>query len=116
MHCPVASLPPPDGKYLVFRVSLAATEAAVVHVIDVATAKRRSERLEQVTCAAPWWLLDSRVCYNRFAGCPADSPDYYNDRSVRFGIELWRFYIDVSEISNRSRTPVISITSPAARS
>lgn len=75
--------PSPNGKYLVFGVSLAGTEAAVGYVVDVVTGKRLDDRLEHVPYAAPSWLPDSSgFFYNRFAGRPAASPDYYNDRSV----------------------------------
>ena len=38
-------LPSPDGKYLAFGVSLAGTEAAVGHVVDVTTGKRLDDAL-----------------------------------------------------------------------
>ena len=53
------------------------------HVVDVTTGKRLDDRLEHVPYAAASWLSDSSgFFYNRFAGRPASSSDYYNDRSV----------------------------------
>jgi prolyl oligopeptidase len=76
-------LPAPDGRHVVLGVSLGGTEAAVGHVVEVASGKLLADRLADVPYAAPAWLPNGiGFFYNRFAGRPIGAADYYNDRTA----------------------------------
>lgn len=75
--------PSPNGRYLAFGVALAGSENAVGHIVEVSTARLLPDRIADAQYPATSWLPDeSGFFYNRFAGRPAGSADFYNDRSL----------------------------------
>ncbi|MEG3123391.1 prolyl oligopeptidase family serine peptidase [Sphingomonas sp. GB1N7] len=108
-------VPSPTGRYLAFGVALAGTENAVGHVVEVASARLLPDRIVDAQYAAASWLPDdSGFFYNRFAGRPVGSPDYYNDRS------LWLHRVDTAQSVDRkimaagmnAAVPMSAISSP----
>ena len=76
-------VPSPSGRFLAFGVALAGSENAIGHVVEVASARLLADRVVDAQYAATAWLPDeSGFFYNRFAGRPAGSADFYNDRSL----------------------------------
>ncbi len=85
-------VPSPSGRFVVFGVSLAGTENAIGHIVEVATGRMLADRLTDVQYANPSWLPDEEgFFYNRFAGRPIGSSDFYNDRS------LWLHRVDTAQ-------------------
>ena len=108
-------VPSPSGRYLAFGVALAGSENAIGHVIEVASARLLPDRLADAQYAAASWLPDdSGFFYNRFAGRPAGSADFYNDRS------LWLHRVDTAQSADRkimaadmdASVPMTAISSP----
>jgi prolyl oligopeptidase len=71
----------PDGKYLMYGISPAGSENAVIEIMEVATGKVLPDRIDRSQYASPAWLPDSSgFFFNRLAeGTKAGSPDYYKN-------------------------------------
>ncbi len=107
--------PSPTGRFLAFGVAIAGSENAVGHVVEVAGARLLPERIADAQYAAASWLPDdSAFFYNRFAGRPAGSADFYNDRS------LWLHRVNSPQSADRrimaagmdAGVPMTAISSP----
>ena len=89
-------VPSPTGRYLAFGVALAGSENAAGYVVDVASGQLLGDRLVDAQYPATSWLPDdSGFFYNRFAGRPAGSSDFYNDRS------LWLHRVNTQQTADR---------------
>lgn len=108
-------VPSPSGRYLAFGVALAGSENAVGHVVEVASARLLADRVADAQYAGASWLPDdSGFFYNRFAGRPAGSADFYGDRS------LWLHRVDTAQSADRrimaagmdAGVPMTAISSP----
>ena len=108
-------VPSPTGRYLAFGVALAGSENAVGHVVEVATARLLPDRIADAQYAGAAWLPDdSGFFYNRFAGRPVGSADFYNDRS------LWLHRVDTAQAADQkimaagmdAGVPMTAISSP----
>ncbi|GAA0731887.1 prolyl oligopeptidase family serine peptidase [Sphingomonas japonica] len=108
-------VPSPSGRFVAFGVALAGSENAVGHVVEVAGARLLAERIVDAQYAAAAWLPDdSGFFYNRFAGRPAGSADFYNDRS------LWLHHVGTAQAADRrimaagmdAGVPMAAISSP----
>ncbi len=108
-------VPSPTGRYLAFGVALAGSENAVGHVVEVASGRLLADRVADARYAGASWLPDdSGFFYNRFAGRPAGSADFYSDRS------LWLHRVDTAQGSDRkimaagmdAGVPMSAISSP----
>ena len=70
----------PDGGHVVYGLSAAGSEDSVIHILVVATGEILPERISRTQYANPSWLPDSSgFFYNRLAGAPLGSVDYYKD-------------------------------------
>ena len=60
--------PSPDGKYLAYALSTGGSDWEVLHVMDVATARERPDRVRWVKFSGISWTRDDRgFFYSRFA-------------------------------------------------
>jgi prolyl oligopeptidase len=70
----------PDGSHVVYGLSPAGSEDSVIHILVVGTGEILPERISHAQYASPSWLPDSSgFFYNRLAGAPLGSVDYYKD-------------------------------------
>jgi prolyl oligopeptidase len=71
-------LPSPDGALVLFGVSEAGSEDAVLQVIETASGKVLADRIDRTQYASPSWTNDGRAFYfNRLASTDKTSLDYY---------------------------------------
>jgi prolyl oligopeptidase len=108
-------VPSPSGRYLAFGVASAGSENAIGHIVEVASGRLLPDRLADAQYAAASWLPDdSGFFYNRFAGKPPGSADFYNDRS------LWLHRVDTAQVADErimaagmtASVPMSAISSP----
>ena len=70
----------PDGRHVVYGLSAAGSEDSVIHIMAVDSGELLPERISRAQYASPSWLPDSSgFFYNRLAGAPHGSTDYYKD-------------------------------------
>ncbi|MBV8143532.1 MAG: S9 family peptidase [Gammaproteobacteria bacterium] len=70
----------PDGRHVVYGLSPAGSENSVTHVMEVDSREILPERISGTQYASPSWLPDSSgFFYNRLAGAPLGSIEYYQD-------------------------------------
>jgi prolyl oligopeptidase len=71
--------PSPDGKYVMYGISPAGSENAVIEIMEVASGKVLPDRIDRAQYASPSWLPDgSGFFFNRLAeGAKAGTTDYY---------------------------------------
>lgn len=71
----------PDGKWIVYGMSAAGSENAVIEIMEVATGKILPERIDRAQYAGPSWLPDSSgFFFNRLAeGEKLGSLGYYKN-------------------------------------
>ncbi len=108
-------MPSPDGKHLVFGVSIGGSEASIGHIINVDTGSLLAERLMHVPYPAISWLPDSSgFFYNRFTGLPNGDPKYYENRTACLHTLATPQSVDVTIISAAGSADVAlsSISSP----
>jgi prolyl oligopeptidase len=73
--------PSPDGKYVMYGISPAGSENAVIEIMEVATGKVLPDRIDRAQYASPSWLPDGTgFFFNRLAeGVKAGTTDYYKN-------------------------------------
>ena len=71
----------PDGKYVMYGISPAGSENAVIEIMDVATGKVLPDRIDRAQYASPSWLPDGTgFFFNRLAAeAVAGTPNYYKN-------------------------------------
>jgi prolyl oligopeptidase len=70
----------PDGKHIVYGISPSGSENSVIHVMEVATGKILSERIDRAQYAGPSWLPNGAgFFFNRLSGAEMGTTDYYKN-------------------------------------
>jgi prolyl oligopeptidase len=74
----------PDGKHVVYGLSLDGSEDSVLHILSVAAGKKLPEQIPGTQCADPHWLDDgSGFFYTQLTG-KVDTPERFLDSQARF--------------------------------
>jgi prolyl oligopeptidase len=76
--------PSPDNRHVAVGISPAGSEASVIRIIDVASAKPLADTIDRAQYASPSWLPDGRLMYSRLQKLPPDAPvtDKYQNQRV----------------------------------
>ena len=76
--------PSPDNKYVATGISPAGSEASVLRIVDVASAKPLNDTIDRAQYASPSWLPDGRLMYSRLQKLGPDAPvtDKYQNQRV----------------------------------
>ena len=76
--------PSPDNRYVATGISPAGSEASVLRIVDVASAKPLADTIDRAQYASPSWLPDGRLMYSRLQKLGPDSPitDKYQNQRV----------------------------------